>query len=442
MSETSADLATFFENDNLTAEIVERAADHAHESAKNWEDFDSVTRQQLEADGKPLPLGLALYILGRYREAREKLAAAPVTALSAAYLGHTNLALGAYHDAVEAYDQAAKHGWDALQADVQKVVALVRANDLDAAQKLVAKHAGKAADRPEWHFAQGLVIEAAGERSEPLQHYERALTLEEDYEPAMFRAAWLYDLQGDDEQAIDLYERLAERPRAKVNALMNLAVVLEDLGRFRDAMRCLRRVLRVHPNHTRARLFLKDVESSRQMVIEEGHDDRVDARTRMLDAPIGEFELSVRARNCLKKMNIHTLSQLIQLSEQELLAYKNFGDASLNEIKQLLARKGLRLGQRPDEVDGAQPEEEAGAPARPELPPEKEAVLNRPIGELELSVRSRRCLQRLNVNTLGDLMQHSEADLMSARNFGVTSLNEIKSRLADHGLALPPKRNE
>ena len=74
------------------------------------------------------------------------------------------------------------------------------------------------------------------------------------------------------------------------------------------------------------------------------------SRNAVLDIPVTDFELSVRSRNCLKKMNIKTLGDLLKTTEQELLSYKNFGETSLNEIKQLLAHKGLRLGQA---VDGA-----------------------------------------------------------------------------------------
>ena len=87
------------------------------------------------------------------------------------------------------------------------------------------------------------------------------------------------------------------------------------------------------------------------MVIDEVGEDRTDTRTRLLDTPLSEFELSVRARNCLKKMNIGTLGELMRRTEAELLAYKNFGETSLNEIKALLVKKGLRLGLSPDEVD-------------------------------------------------------------------------------------------
>ena len=65
----------------------------------------------------------------------------------------------------------------------------------------------------------------------------------------------------------------------------------------------------------------------------------------VLSIPVTDFELSVRSRNCLQKMGIMTLGDLCRCTEQELLASKNFGETSLVEIKEMLATKGLRLGQ-------------------------------------------------------------------------------------------------
>ena len=63
-------------------------------------------------------------------------------------------------------------------------------------------------------------------------------------------------------------------------------------------------------------------------------------------------------------------------------------------------------------------------------------VLAKPVSELELSVRSRKCLQRLNINTIGELAIRTEAELLGTKNFGQTSLVEIKQRLTENGLAL------
>ncbi len=58
------------------------------------------------------------------------------------------------------------------------------------------------------------------------------------------------------------------------------------------------------------------------------------------------------------------------------------------------------------------------------------------IEELNLSVRSYNCLKREGVNTVGDLVQRSEQELMDIRNFGQKSIEEVKQKLADMGLSL------
>src|SRR5258708_39428525 len=126
---------------------------------------------------------------------------------------------------------------------------------------------------------------------------------------------------------------------------MNVAVLYEDNNHYDEAHRCLDAVLRSTPNHTRARLYMKDVESARSMYFDEDSDRRGDRKNAVLDIPISDFELSVRSRNCLKKMNLRSVGDLLRTTEQELLAYKNFGETSLNEIKALLAQKALRLVQ-------------------------------------------------------------------------------------------------
>jgi len=62
--------------------------------------------------------------------------------------------------------------------------------------------------------------------------------------------------------------------------------------------------------------------------------------------------------------------------------------------------------------------------------------LSKSVEELRLSVRSRKCLQKLNLHTLGDLTRRTEAELLGCKNFGVTSLNEIKKALDKIGLLL------
>src|SRR5215204_7329553 len=248
-----------------------------------------------------------------------------------------------------------------------------------------------------------------------------------------FRLAVLYDRRAEDAKAIELYERVCTSPPVHLNALINLAVLYEDNNHYDEAHRCLDAVLRTNPNHERARLFMKDVESARSQFYDDGDDRRGDRRDAVLHIPITDFELSVRSRNCLKKMNLKSLGDLLRTSEQELLSYKNFGETSLNEIKALLAQKGLRLGQA---VDGEKPAGFSSRPAAVAVDNVSPEILQKTVGDLELSVRSRKALQRLNINTLADLAARTEAELLGCKNFGQTSLNEIKQQLASFGMGL------
>jgi DNA-directed RNA polymerase subunit alpha len=66
-------------------------------------------------------------------------------------------------------------------------------------------------------------------------------------------------------------------------------------------------------------------------------------------------------------------------------------------------------------------------------------VLNRSVEELELSVRSYNCLKNANIQTIGDLVQKSEAEMLRTKNFGRKSLNEIKEILSGLGLTFGMK---
>jgi len=282
----------------------------------------------------------------------------------------------------------------------------------------------------EEYYRRGLEAEQQGLHEKSIEFYERSLNENPDHEQAAFHLAVLYDRRAEDAKAIELYERICTSPPVHLNALMNLAILYEDNNHYDEAHRCLDAVLRTDPNNVRARLYMKDVESARSMHYDDDLDGRGDRRTAVLNVPVTDFELSVRSRNCLKKMNIRTLGDLLKTTEQELLSYKNFGETSLSEIKALLAQKGLRLGQAADESKTAI---RRTAPAAGNVPPE---ILSKNVADMELSVRSRKALQRLNINTLGELAARTEDELLGCKNFGQTSLNEIKQQLATFSMSL------
>jgi len=209
-------------------------------------------------------------------------------------------------------------------------------------------------------------------------------------------------------------------------------VLYEDRGDYVRAERSLRQVLDTSPNHPRAKLYMKDVQASRDMFVEEEQTRDVLKRNALLDTPVTDFELSVRTRTCLKKMNIRTLGDLLRITEAELMNSKNFGESSLVEIKAMLSIKGLKLGQGLEDAHRA---------ARKALMDKlkgtgQEGALAKSVTDLQLSVRARKALQMLNIETLGDLASRTEAELMGVKNFGATSLEEVTEKLVEYGLGL------
>lgn len=312
---------------------------------------------------------------------------------------------------------------------LESIADLICDGQYDAAR--VAIDAADATDetRCELLFLEGRLLESCYDREGARAKFQDVVELDPDHSGALFHAALLEDQAGNEDAAIELYEQCTHLKPAHVNALINLAVLYEERNDFVLAETCLQDVLAEHPNHRRATHFLKSVRSSCTMLYDESRLEERERQTAMLDMAISDFELSVRSRNCLRQMNIRSLSDLLNTSEPELLSYKNFGETSLNEIKAMLTQKGLRLGQ------ALQPAEPVVLPPSEEPSGGDSARLDRSVAELELSVRARKALQRLGVATIGELIQKTEAELLTIKNFGQTSMIEIKKQLAKYGLS-------
>jgi len=268
--------------------------------------------------------------------------------------------------------------------------------------------------------------------------YDQVLGLEPSHKQALFRLAINVDLRGEDEEARELYERSLMAPPVNAACVINLGVLYEDIGNYRRAMQCFDLALQADPENTRARLYRRDAAAALNMYYDEDQERRDDKRNKLLRTPINDFELSVRSRNCLAKMNIRTLGDLVKKTEAELLSYKNFGETSLGEIKEILKNKGLHLGMTADELMSRDLGETVEIPHATEEQPDPNSPdpTRRPITELDLSVRSRRIVDLLKVRTIGDLAAKTEAELLACPNFGQTSLNEIKTKLDELGMSL------
>jgi DNA-directed RNA polymerase subunit alpha len=374
--------------------------------------------------------GIALLFCGQPAAAVEKLEKGKDCLQKHFMLGYAYRSLKEYDKAQDAFDTAAKQS-DGITAVLEKVETLRRAADYDKAMKLLKDCGNFENVSAEYHYQLGKLLDTQGQYDAAVENYEKAVKLDSGHTKSLFQLAYSFDLRGDEETALQYYKTLIKIAPAHVNALLNLAVLYEDRGDYDNAYACVESVLKSHPNHTKANLFMKDIESSMVMVYDEEREKRKDRHNKTLEIPISDFELSVRSRNCLKKMNIITLGDLLRTTEAELLSYKNFGETSLHEIKKILETKGLRLGMAlEDKAGAAKPlDPEIASQASPEL-------LQKAISDLELSVRARRALDRLGVKTVLELINKTEAELLGCKNFGVTSLNEIKERLTEFGLSL------
>ncbi|NIA07958.1 MAG: tetratricopeptide repeat protein [Actinobacteria bacterium] len=408
---------------------------------------DQLSRARGDVGQEALKLGLLLASAGRPDKAIDWLLKAPAGPDRSLSLGLCYLQTHKFEPALAELDTAKASGTDAFTVAMAKVEALRQLGRLEEAENLLKQHEPDASARrgraepsvdgsrtkADYWYQLGRICEDRGQKDEALTHYEQCLQMQEDHQGAHFRLAYYSDLAGDDESALEHYRQCVSVWPVHVNALLNLAVLYEDAEDYDKAEACLRKILSANPNHERAKLFLRDVLSTKTMYYDEDQERRQDRRNQVLEIPVTDFELSVRSRNCLKSMGLNNLGDLLKVTEQDLLRYKNFGETSLREVRAILSQKGLRLGQMVEDQSG----KHAGAQADSEDSDTVSAgAMNIPLPEVNFSVRVKRCLEGLGVTTLGDVAELSQEKLLTCKNFGQTSLDEVKSRLRDHGLSL------
>lgn len=392
--------------------------------------------QELEAQPDHTPaskvrLGVGLYLLGRYRRAAEILSEADGGPMAHYYRARALFASEQYADAAAAYEQAAKAGYDPGICTLGRVEALRYKGDAAGALALLDQLSGAVEQTAEYLYQRAATISAlGGNPSEVVRLYERAVEVDPNHPGALFGLAMENDRHGNDILAMDLYERSTSQFPPHLGSLVNLGILYEDHNQLDRAYQCYQRVLEVFPNHPRVRMYLKDVDAAGGGPIDDDTMRSRDRQAQLMSIPVTDFELSVRSRNCLQKMGVMTLGDLARTTEQELLASKNFGETSLSEIKEMMASKGLRLGmlaQEKQRFEAFEPET---------MSPDEQALISRPIADLNLSVRARKCMIRLGVTTIGELIRHTGDELLECKNFGVTSLNEVREKLTAHGIKL------
>jgi len=394
-------------------------------------------REKKEKEIKPeahLRLGVGEVLLGRYFSGLEHLKKAGDLGMAFYFRGIAHENQQRYDQAAAAFAQAAKLEYDPKNSELHRAGSLRRAGHPEEARKILEGLERLSGSSAEYHFQKGCLLAADGGLILASAEFEKALSLDKEHNGALFELAYINDLYGNDDLALEYYRRCTDRPPVPLAVWINLGILYEDDMRFRDAEQCYRHVLAHEPSHPRARLFFKDCQASKGMYYDEEAERGYTVLKQLHEIPVTDFELSVRSRNCLRKMNIRTLGDLTRTTELALLSSKNFGETSLAEIKEMMTAKGLRLGMSLEGNERA-PHDHRVEPVQ-EVPPEMQAMLNKPIGELNLSVRARKCLSKLNIQTLGDLLKHTGDELLECKNFGVTSLNEVRDKLTSLNIKL------
>ncbi|MBN2021404.1 MAG: tetratricopeptide repeat protein [Pirellulales bacterium] len=395
---------------------------------------DAVAELDAKEDASPatkVRLGVCQFLLGRYAQAAATLSHSDGGALAHFYLAKSQSAVRDYGTAQKSFDAAVQAGYNADACALGKAEAQRLGGDPTAALATLDHLSGAVEQTAEYLYQRGATVAVlGGNPEEVVRLYERAVEADGAHAGALFGLALENDRRGNDDEALDLYKKSALRFPPHAGTLLNLGILYEDRQEYDRAVQCYRRVLDGDPMNEQALLFLKDAQASSDMYYDEDAQRHRDRLSQVLSIPVTDFELSVRSRNCLQKMNIRTLGDLCRCTEQELLASKNFGETSLVEIRDMLVSKGLRLGQLAAEKttrDLFEPEM---------LSPDEQAMLSRPVSDLNLSVRARKCMIRLGISTLGELVRRTGDDLLECKNFGVTSLNEVREKLTSLDLKL------
>ena len=380
-----------------------------------------------------LRLGVGDVLLGRYPTGLGYLGKVADMGMAQFFRGMALEYLGRWEEAAKAFEAASAAGYDPRMADLHRAGALRRAGHENQAREMLDSLEKLSGSSAEFHYQKGSLLAAEGELVAASIELEKALDIDRHHTNALFELAYINDLHGNDDVALDYYKDCVKRPPVPLAALINLGVLYEDRMNFREAENCYRQVLVHDRTHPRASLFFKDCRASRDMFYDETVEKDIAVKRQLMEIPVTDFELSVRSRNCLRKMNIRTLGDLTRTTEAALLASKNFGETSLSEIKEMMTSKNLWLGMA---LEGG-PQTAAQHHEEPEsLSAEDRAMLAKPIGDLNLSVRARKCMTKLGINTMGDLLSHTGDELLECKNFGVTSLNEVREKLRELSLKL------
>ena len=431
------DLDKLLEAETISRETVLHIKEQVHSSKENREKLDKkiealkvdIKKEHDGARSKDLTLllGICKWVVGRIKEAVALLKEVKSRKLGAYFLGKCYRESGDYSQALECFERAKKT--DAEEFDIVMDIAETKRmlSNIDDALKIIKSFSHSHANSAELYYQWGHCLDEMGEYQEAFNKYEQSLKIEPNHAKTLFRMAFNYDMGGEDEKAIEYYEKCTKLHPTYKNAFINLGILYEDTGKYDDAVYCFESILDAEPTHNRAALFSKDARASMMMYYDEEVSKKQGKECEVLNIPISDFELSVRSKNCLEKMNIRTLKDLTRITEADLLSFKNFGETSLNEIKAILSQKGLRLGQTLESYN------EADLFSKIDEGQDKNSIET--VSDLGLSTRCRNALSNAGIETINDIKEKTERELVQE---GVKQnyIDELKETLSQVGLSL------
>ena len=141
----------------------------------------------------------------------------------------------------------------------------------------------------------------------------------------------------------------------------------------------------------------------------------------------------------IKKVNyVVSHARVGQITDYDKLVMEVWTDGSLNP-GDAIAYAAKILKQQLDVFINFEEVEEEVVPEKEDTGGNVNEILTRSVEDLELSVRSANCLKNAGINTIGELVQKTEADMLKTKNFGRKSLSEIKDILNEYGLVFGMK---
>ncbi len=184
---------------------------------------EAVSEIEASEDRSPaaaVRLGVCYYLLGRYWNAVETLKSGDGGALALFYLARSHFALEQYDSANEAYQAAAKGGYDSDVCALARAETLRASCNAKAALEVLDKLSGAVEQTAEYLYQRGATVSSlSGSPAEVIALFERAVAADPKHTGALFGLAMENDRHGNDDTAIELYERSIMRYPAHVGAV-------------------------------------------------------------------------------------------------------------------------------------------------------------------------------------------------------------------------------